>query len=220
VGSWLASVVVPAGRVRRDAGESEPRDNRVTPLYPIGTSAAPVVRWPASDVEPDGPHQGQGVAVLNDAGAHPVVEPHGAVHKLVLEMHVRRARREALGDLGECEVVGRDQPDGPAVDQALHHRPGANDAVVRVGAVEDLVEQEQERPRPFREANELSDPRDLGVEPRPTRLEASPGSSASPRSPAPRPEAGRPEPEHPRAPGPRSYRPSAGACSCPTCSSR
>ncbi len=74
--------------------------------------------------------------------------------------------REVVGDLGQGQVVRGDQADRAAVDQAADDRLGADAAIVRVGAVEQLVEQEQERQRPAREVDQLAHAGDLGVEPR------------------------------------------------------
>ena len=48
-----------------------------------------------------------------------------------------------LGDVGQRQIVGGDQPQSAAVHQAADHRLGADPPVVGVGAVEDLVEQEE-----------------------------------------------------------------------------
>ena len=104
-----------------------------------------------SDVQPHGPHQGQGVALADDPGPHPVVEgePAGVV-EVVGEVDVLGPRGQPAGDLGQGQVVGREQADGPPVDQAPDDRLGPLEPVVRVGPVEDLVDQEQERRRPAR----------------------------------------------------------------------
>ena len=107
-----------------------------------------------SHLQPDRAHERQGIAVLDDARAHPVVEEHLAVDQAVGEMDVGDPRIRAAGELGQGEVVGRDHADGAPVDQALHDRLGADAAVVRIGAVEQLVEQEEERQRPAREVDQ------------------------------------------------------------------
>ena len=50
--------------------------------------------------EPDRPHQGQGIAVPDDPGLHPVVEVHLAVDELVLEVDIDGARGQRVGDPG------------------------------------------------------------------------------------------------------------------------
>ncbi len=70
-----------------------------------------------SDVEADRAHQLEGVAARHDAGPQAVVEVHPAVLELILEVHVRGARREVVGDLREREVVGGDEPDRAARDE-------------------------------------------------------------------------------------------------------
>ena len=85
-------------------------------------------------------HQGQGIAVLDDTGAHPVVEMHLAVHELVLEVDVDGPRRQDVGDPGQREVVGGNQADRAAIDQAADDRLRPDRAIVRVRPVEQLVE--------------------------------------------------------------------------------
>ena len=50
--------------------------------------------------------------------------------------------------LGQRQVVRRDQPDRAALEQPADDAFGADEPVVRVRAVEQLVEQEQQRRRP------------------------------------------------------------------------
>ena len=124
-----------------------------------------------SHVQTDRAHEGQGIAVLDYAGPHPVVEEHLSIHKLVFEMDVPNQRCQAVGDLGQGQVVGREQPDRTAVDQALDDRLGADASVVRVRSMEQLVEEEQEGKRTLGQVDQLPDPGDLGIEPRATGLQ-------------------------------------------------
>ena len=98
-----------------------------------------------SHLDPHRAHQLQRVALGDDAGAHAVVEHHCAVFEVVFEVDVGGAGREVVGDLREGEVVRRGQADGAAADQAADDGVGADAAVVRVGAAEDFVEEEEER---------------------------------------------------------------------------
>ena len=102
-----------------------------------------------SHLQPHRAHQRQRVGVVHDAVAQPVVEVAAAPSlEVVLEVDVRGARApRGVGDPVEREVVGGDEADGAAREQAAHDRLGADAPVVRVGAVQDLVEQEQERRR-------------------------------------------------------------------------
>ena len=90
-----------------------------------------------------------------------------AVLDVVLEVDVARARSPSSSAIvGEREVVRRDEADGAARDEAAHDGFGADAAVVGVGAVQDLVEQEEERAARRRSVDELPQPRDLRVEAR------------------------------------------------------
>ena len=120
----------------------------------------------ASYLEPDRPHQRQCVGVLDDAGTHEVVEAHFAVLEMVGEMDVHGDRTKGGDDLGEGEVMRGDQADRAAVEQASKNRLGSGAAVVRVGAVEELVEEKKERQRTAGQVDELSNTGDLCIEPR------------------------------------------------------
>ena len=96
-------------------------------------------------VESHGPHQLEGVAPGHDPRPADIVEPDAAVLEMVLEMHVRGARRERVGDLGEGEIVRGHEPDRAVPDQPAEHRLGAGSPIARIGAVEHLVEEEQQR---------------------------------------------------------------------------
>ena len=98
-----------------------------------------------SHIQPHSAHQRQRVAALDDSRPHLVVEYHRAGFDAIFEMHVRGGGAERRRQLGQREVVGGDQTDGAAADQRPYNRFGSNPPVVRVGAVEDLVEQKQDR---------------------------------------------------------------------------
>ena len=84
--------------------------------------------------------------MLDDPGPHPVVEEHLAVLELVLEVDVDRPAApgaSAIWASARSWVVTR-----PIAPRSIRPRTTASAptrAVVRVGAVEELVEQEQQR---------------------------------------------------------------------------
>ena len=82
---------------------------------------------------------------------------------MVREVHIGRTRRDGLRDPGQGEIVGRDQPNGTAVDQTPHDRFGSDAAVVGVGSVQDLIEKKESRGL-FGQLHDLSRALDLGVE--------------------------------------------------------
>ena len=158
--------------------------------------------------------------MLDDARAHPVVEVHDPVLELVLEVDVLGVRGEPIDDGGQGEVMGGDQADGPAVEETADHRLGPDAAVVRVRAVEQFIEEEEERNGTPRQVDELSHPGDLGEESGAARLERilDPERGADGQGCDPEP------PGTHRCPGQCQHgvdsRRSATACSCPTCSTR
>ena len=60
--------------------------------------------------------------------------------------------------------MGGDETDGAALDEAPDHGLGADASVVRVGAVENLVEEEEHRGLSLGELHHLPQAQDLGVE--------------------------------------------------------
>src|SRR5712692_3216297 len=64
------------------------------------------------------------------------------------------------------QVVGGNQANGAAIQKATQHGGGADEPIVRIGAVEELVEEEQKRYGTDRKIGKLPDPRDLCVETR------------------------------------------------------
>ncbi len=100
------------------------------------------------DVESDRPHQLQRIAPFDGPLAQRVVERQFVAFHVVDEVHVGARRPDVGGDLGQRQVVRGDHPDGSGLEQRPDHRGGARAAVAGVGAVEDLVEQEQDRPGP------------------------------------------------------------------------
>src|SRR2546430_1340832 len=95
-----------------------------------------------------------------------VVEDHLSVDNLVLEVNVGGPQRRIVYDLREGQIVRRDETDGPT----LHQRPNdgfrANAAVMGVGAVQDLVQEKEDRTWPRCPLHDLPQAHDLRVEPR------------------------------------------------------
>ena len=76
------------------------------------------------------------------------------------------------------EFGGKEQPSAPPApgwmkaargDQIADDTLGPDQAVVRVGALQQLIEQKQQRQRAARQVHQLPDADDFGVEARPSR---------------------------------------------------
>ncbi len=78
-------------------------------------------------------------------------------------MHVCDCGAGVIGDLGQGQVVSGHETDRTLGDQALDDRAGADAPIVRIGAVKELIEQEEERTRVPRQLDELANAGDLGV---------------------------------------------------------
>ena len=149
-----------------------------------------------------------------------VIEGDLAVLDLVLEMDVGGALAQLVGDIGQREIVRGDQADGAALHQAAHQRRGADPPVVRVGAVQELVDQEQHGQRPGRLVQNLAQAQDLGVEARDAALQRIGQPDGGADRQRREPSAAARAPERRPAPAPHSRRGCAASCSCPTCWSR
>ncbi len=151
------------GTQARQGNQTQVRAHRRPPSegWDVGRSIRHDQSWnrfaDRSNVQPDRPHQGQGVALVDHSGPHLVVEGQLAiVVEVVGEVDVFGPRGEAAGDLGQGQVVGGEEADGPPVDQATDDRLGPLEPVVRVRPVEDLVDQEQQRGRSARPSRRVA----------------------------------------------------------------
>ena len=84
------------------------------------------------------------------------VELHAAVDQLVLEMQIAQALAAGDLDFRQREVVSADQPDRAAAEQSTNDALRADEAVLRIRALQNLVEQEQQRRRPRGKLVELA----------------------------------------------------------------
>src|SRR6185503_5933131 len=123
----------------------------------------------AVDVQPYHAHQRYGVAPRDGSGPNLEIEVHLSVFELILEVRVERPR-ELISDRREGKVVRRDQADRASGKEAAEHAGAALEPVVRVGAVEQLVDEEEQRFRPQRQIGERPDANDFREEARPSLL--------------------------------------------------
>jgi hypothetical protein len=143
------------------------------------------------DIQTHRVHQRHGVAPCDRPWLHAVVESDVVLLEPVREVHICRAQRQCIGDRRERQVVGCDQADGSAIQQALQDSRSALESIVRIGAVKELVEKEQQRHGTGRDVCKLPDPRDLRAEAS-ARPAANPGSEECRLAPTARAEASRP----------------------------
>ena len=64
---------------------------------------------------------------------------------MVLEVDVRGAGDQAVGDVRQSKIVGRDQADRPRIEQDANDGLRADTAIVGVRALEKFIEKEQQR---------------------------------------------------------------------------
>ena len=120
---------------------------------PTGTGS---LRRRVLDVESDGSHQFDGVAPGHDPFAQGVVEDHLPIFDAVLKVDIDDAKFLVIGDSGEGEVVSGDDSGGPPSEQAPQDGVGSDLSVVGVGAVENLIEQKENRRTAIGEVDDLA----------------------------------------------------------------
>src|SRR5262249_49609972 len=86
-------------------------------------------------------------------------------------MDIPNVLRDAGGKGRECQVMSCDQSNGAASEQSLNHAQRAYLAIVRVGAVKNLVEEKQYRRPFFREIEDFAQAGDLGIKVRDVGLQ-------------------------------------------------
>ena len=133
------------------------------------------------NVETDGAHQRDRVAARHRPWFHDVIELDLSTLESVVEVHVDCARREIVRDPRQREIVSGDEADRLAVDERAEDARRADDAIVRVGAMKELIEEEQHRHGTRREIGDVADAGDSSVETRSSLLERVLDGAASPR---------------------------------------
>src|SRR5262249_36045922 len=114
-------------------------------------SAAENMRTPlcgcgSGNVQANRPHQFNAVAGGDNAGAEAVIERELVVLKPLLKMNVDHAIRKGLFQRGQGEIVRGDQPDGAMANQGAQNALSTRTAIVGIGALEDLVEENERGP--------------------------------------------------------------------------
>ena len=98
---------------------------------------------PLLNIEPDGAHELQSVAGLNDSRTQPVAKTQFAVFEMIFEVEVRGGGSHGNSDVSQGEIVSSEQSNGTSLQQVPHHSFGADPTVVRVGSLQQFVKQEQ-----------------------------------------------------------------------------
>ena len=96
-----------------------------------------------SDVEPDGSHERERVAFLDDTFPKGVIEMHRAVLEMIFEMIVVESTLALRDDLRECEIMRRDDAEGAGRDESADDGLCADSPIVGICAVKNFVEQEE-----------------------------------------------------------------------------
>src|SRR5438093_2473974 len=122
-------------------------------------------------LQADRAHQFEGVALLHDAGAEPVVEDQIPGFEMILEMHIRGSGIEGVGDMRERQIMCRDQPYGAPIYKTPHNRFRADSAIVGVRAVQQFVDEEEQRQLSFGQIHEFSQAHDLRIKTRTAALQ-------------------------------------------------
>lgn len=158
VPGWGCNVVGGTGTGRLVGSEAE--------AHILFRAKARDCRWGFSGryVEADGFHELEGVAGLHDAGLEFVVEDQAAVLETVFEVAVDGAAAYLVGDTRKGKIVGADDAEGTAVDEAAHDEFGAGEAVVGVCSGKQFIEEEENRSAVLGEIGDALQFLDFGIE--------------------------------------------------------
>src|SRR5439155_483785 len=94
-------------------------------------------------LKPYSPHQCKRVAFFNDTGMETVIENHAAVFEMILEVKIYGTGRVGISEFGKSQIVSSNQADRRTVDQPTDDGLGADSAIVRIRAVQDLVQKKE-----------------------------------------------------------------------------
>ena len=129
---------------------------------------------PGLDLQTHRAHQIQRIAALHHARLQPVIEVQFTVLERVGEMHVdaRPGRSSAIwASARSCVVIN---PSRAAIDESLHDGGGADLPVMRIGAAQQFIQQEQNRAGAAGERDNFAQAGDLGIEAGTAVLRANP----------------------------------------------
>ncbi len=101
----------------------------------------------ALDFEPDGPHQRQRIAGLDDARVELVIEAQLPVFQVIFEVAIDRPRADLLRDRGQSQIMRAYQPHRASFHQFGDDGSGSDQPIVRVGSRQQLVQQKKNRNR-------------------------------------------------------------------------
>jgi len=121
-------------------------------------------------LKPYSPHQCKRVAFFNDTGMETVIENHAAVFEMILEVKIYGTGREGISEFGKSQIVGSNQADRRTVDKPTDDRLGADSTIVRIRAVQDLV-QKKEHWHLFRKLYNVVQALNLSIEARRSLLQ-------------------------------------------------
>src|SRR5207247_888058 len=116
-------------------------------------------------LKPYSAHQCKRVAFFNDTGMETVIENHAAVFEMILEVKIHGTGREGISEFGKSQIVSSNQADRRTVDKPTDDGLGADSTIVRIRAVQDLV-QKKEHWHLFRKLHNVVQTLNLSIEAR------------------------------------------------------
>src|SRR5437867_51828 len=116
------------------------------------------------------PHQGKRVDYFHDTGMEAVIDNHAAVYKMILEVKIHGTGREGISEFGKSQIVSSNQADRRTVDKPTDDGLGADSTIVRIRAVQDLV-QKKEHWHLFRKLHNVVQTLNLSIEARRSLLQ-------------------------------------------------
>src|SRR5262245_22444441 len=113
--------------------------------------------------QPHRPHQFQSVTFAHDPWTHPIVKHQLTVLQVIFEVHIGRSRSQSLSNMCQGQIMRRDKSESTVIDQTADDRLGSNAAIMRVGALENFIEQKKQRQWSASKIREKPQTRNLGV---------------------------------------------------------
>src|SRR6185437_6963857 len=109
-----------------------------------------------SNLEADGAHQLEAIALGHYAFTQFVVELHPPVLQMILEVHVAHDGLPQPRERGQRQIVGGREPDGALPGEGAQNALGTDAPIVGIRALEHLIDEKEERRLPSGEILELA----------------------------------------------------------------
>jgi hypothetical protein len=109
-------------------------------------------------------HELESITGVNNARLEHEVERQLSILQMIFEVEISGAPIHALWNLGERQIVGRDQTNGSMLHHDVNYQSSSFKAIMRIRSREQLVQQKQDGDWALRRVRNQLETLDLGVE--------------------------------------------------------